>query len=331
MTIRYPLLLLLLLLVPVMVHLRHGRKRKAAMRFSNGAALAGLPPSPGVMIQPLFPILYAAGLVFLILALARPQRGLTESKVRTEAVDIVLLVDVSTSMRAEDFSTATERLNRLDAAKQVIARFVKARPEDRIGLVAFSALPYSMAPLTLDHGWLLMQVDRLKTGMLEDGTAIGTALASGVNRLRDSEAKSKLIILLTDGVNNRGEITPANAAVAAKAMGIKVYTIGAGGTGWVMMPVDSPFGGTQYMRTRADVDEATLTQVAEATGAKYFRATDMSSLKKIYEDIDAMEKTKIDVDQYTRFEEKFAPFLMLALACLGLEKLLSLSRFGRLP
>jgi Ca-activated chloride channel family protein len=245
-------------------------------------------------------------------------------------VDIVLVVDVSTSMRAEDFSTVTERMNRLDAAKRVVERFVKSRPSDRIGLVAFSAMPYSVAPLTLDHGWLLQQAERIQCGMLEDGTAIGTALASGVNRLRDSKAKSKVMILLTDGMNNRGEVSPENAAEAAKALGIKVYTVGAGGTGWVMMPVDTPFG-QQYTRTRADVDEETLTQVAETTGARYFRATDFASLKDIYDEIDAMEKTEVDVEQYTRFEEKFAPFIVLALACFGIERLLGLSRFGRLP
>jgi Ca-activated chloride channel family protein len=330
MTLKYPILLLLLLLVPVLAWLRHAARRRTALRFSDGETVRKLPIGLGVALQPLLPLLFAAGLALLVVALARPQKGLTESKVHTEAVDIVLVVDVSTSMRAEDFSTATERMNRLEAAKRVIETFIKNRPNDRIGLVAFSALPYSVAPLTLDHGWLLQQVKRLETGMLEDGTAIGTAIASGANRLRESKAKSKIMVLLTDGMNNRGEITPDNASEAAKALGIKLYTVGAGGTGWVMMPFDTPFG-TQYQRTRADVDDAMLTRVAETTGGRYFRATDFASLKRIYEDIDAMEKTEVDVEQYTRYEEKFAPFVILALGCLCLERLLGLSRFGRLP
>jgi Ca-activated chloride channel homolog len=331
MTFRYPWLLLLLLLVPLLGYLRYGRRRKPALRFSDGEALSRLPVSWAVASQPVLPILYLLGMTALVIALARPQKGLAESRVRTEAVDIVLLVDVSTSMRAEDFSTAVKSINRLDAAKSVLERFIRNRPDDRLGMVAFSAMPYSVAPLTLDHGWLIQQMQRLETGMLEDGTAIGDGIASAVNRLRDSVAKSKVVVLLTDGMNNRGQLSPENAAQAAKALGIKVYTVGAGSEGWVRMPVQDPFGGTQYVRQRSEIDEGTLRRVAEITGALFFRATDLKSLEQVYHQIDKMEKTEINVDQFTRFEERFMPWVGIALMCLGLERLLSLTRLGRLP
>ncbi len=325
MTLRYPLLLLLLLLVPLLVWLRYARRRQAPLAFSDGAALLGLPRSPWLALRKLPPALFAAGLVFLIAAAARPQKGMSESRVETEGVDIVLVVDTSTSMRADDFSTAIQRIDRLDAAKSVLARFIQARPDDRMGIVAFAAMPYTIAPLTTDHAWLMLQMDRLQTGMLEDATAIGDAIASAVNRLRDSSAKTKIVILLTDGIHNAGRLTPQDAAQAAAALGIKVYTVGAGS--------DQPratgiFG---FVQGGNEIDETTLQKIAEITKAKYFRATDLKSLEETYKAIDEMEKTKIELDQYTRYEEKFAPFLVLGLLCLSLETLLGFTRLGRLP
>ena len=322
---RHPLLLLLLLLVPALAWLRYARRRQAPLAFSDGAALLGLPRSPWLPLRRLPPALFAAGLVFLVAAAARPQKGMSESRVETEGVDIVLVVDTSTSMRADDFSTATKRMDRLDAAKAVLAQFIQARPDDRLGIVAFAAMPYTIAPLTTDHAWLMLQMDRLQTGMLEDATAIGDALASGVNRLRDSQAKTKLVILLTDGINNAGRLSPADAAQAAAALGIKVYTVGAGS--------DQPraaglFG---FVQGGSEIDEATLKKIAEITEAKYFRATDLKSLEETYKAIDEMEKTKIALDQYTRYEEMFAPFLVLGLLCLAFETLLGFTRLGRLP
>ena len=322
---RHPLFLLLLLAVPALVWLRYARRRQAPLAFSDGAALLGLPPSPWLALRRLPPALFAAGLVFLIAAAARPQKGMSESRVETEGVDIVLVVDTSTSMRADDFSTATKRMDRLDAAKSVLAQFIQARPDDRLGIVAFAAMPYTIAPLTTDHAWLMLQMDRLQTGMLEDATAIGDAIASGVNRLRDSQAKSKIVILLTDGIHNAGRLTPPDAAQAAAALGIKVYTIGAGS--------DQPratgiFG---FVQGGNEIDEATLKKIAEITKAKYFRATDLKSLEETYKAIDEMEKTKIELDQYTRYEEKFASFLILGLLCLAFETLLGFTRLGRLP
>ena len=322
---RHPLFLLLLLAVPALVWLRYARRRQAPLAFSDGAALLGLPPSPWLALRRLPPALFAAGLVFLIAAAARPQKGMSESRVETEGVDIVLVVYTSTSMRADDFSTATKRMDRLDAAKSVLAQFIQARPDDRLGIVAFAAMPYTIAPLTTDHAWLMLQMDRLQTGMLEDATAIGDAIASGVNRLRDSQAKSKIVILLTDGIHNAGRLTPPDAAQAAAALGIKVYTVGAGS--------DQPratgiFG---FVQGGNEIDEATLKKIAEITKAKYFRATDLKSLEETYKAIDEMEKTKIELDQYTRYEEKFAPFLILGLLCLAFETLLGFTRLGRLP
>ena len=311
--------------------MRYSRRRKLPLRFSDGSAVAQLPLSWAVAFQPLLPVLYALGLVLLVIAMARPQKGLAESRVNTEAVDIVLLVDVSTSMRAEDFTKATRPLNRLDAAKTAIERFINDRPNDRIGMVAFSAMPYTVSPLTLDHGWLIQQMQRLETGMIEDGTAIGDAIASAVNRLRDSVAKSKVVILLTDGINNRGALSPENAAQAAKALHIKVYTVGAGSTGIVRIPVVDPFGGRQYIRQRSEIDEGTLKRISDITGATYFRATDLKGLEEVYRQIDNMEKTEVSIDQYTYFEERFTPWLLMGLLLLGIEKILWLTRLGRLP
>ncbi len=332
MTLSHPWFLLLLLLVPLLLWLRHYRRAaKATVRFSDGRALESLRPSLAIRLMPLLPVLYAIGLVALIIALARPQKGLAESVVRTEAVDIVLLVDISPSMNALDFATSSEpRLNRLGAVKKVVERFVKQRENDRIGIVGFAALPYSIAPLTLDHGWLLQQMSRFNPGDLGDGTAIGNGIASAVNRLRDSKAKSKLIVLLTDGANNMGEITPINAAQAAKALGIKIYTVGSAKAGMVPIPVQTPWGERVQMM-QSDVDDGTLTEIARITGGVFFRAEDFAQLQKIYDQIDKMEKTAIEVEQYTRFEERFQPFLWIAIGCLLLERILSLTRLGRLP
>jgi len=331
MILQYPWLLSLLLVIPPLLYLRYGRKRRSGIRFSEGQHLARLAPSWAVLAQPLLPLLYGLGLALVVVALARPQKALEESSIRTEGIDIVLCVDLSTSMLAEDFSTGTRTMNRLDAAVEVTERFIKNRTHDRIGLVAFAAIPFTMAPLTLDHGWLLQQVRRLEAGMLPDGTAIGSGLASAVNRLRDSEAKSKVVILLTDGINNRGEISPLNAAKAAEALGIRVYTIGAGTDGMARIPIRDPFGGTRYVRQQSDIDEPTLIEMAAITGGRYFRARDFEGLRNIYEEIDRLEKTEINIDQYRYFEERFMPFLWLAAGLIGLEKLLSLTRLGRLP
>jgi Ca-activated chloride channel family protein len=289
------------------------------MQFSNGKVLAQLPKSWRVRLQPLLPVLYALGLVCLVVAMARPQKGLDESRVHTEGVDMVLLLDLSESMDTQDFVKLNRRMSRLDATKDVVKRFLMKRPNDRIGIVGFASLPYAIAPLTLDHSWLISRLEGLHTGMLDGRrTAIGDGIASAVNRLRESEAKSKIIILLTDGANNYGTLSPENAARAAEALGIKIYTIGAGGA-----------GGGFFMR-RQEVDEDTLKKVAQASGGKFYRARDLKTLQAVYEEIDQLEKTEIEVEQFTSFEETSKGWIIAGILLLLSEQLLSLSRMGRL-
>lgn len=330
-SLRFPWMLLFLAGIPALVLLRYRLRRRPALRFSDGGVLRRLPASPAVRLRAALPVLYGLGWGCLIIALAQPRHGLQESTVRAEAVDMILLVDVSSSMRAEDLSMPGMAKNRLEIAKEVIDRFIRRRASDRLGLVAFAALPYSVSPLTLDHDWLRRQVDRLSTDMLEDGTAIGSALASAVDRLRDSQAVTKLVILLTDGENNAGRITPENAAQAAQAIGVKVYTVGAGTDGYVNIPVRSPLGGMRYRRQWSEIDEITLKRIAEITGGRYFRAADEAALEQVYDEIDELEKTEIDVEHFTQYEPQFAPFAVAAVLLFALEKLLALTRLGRLP
>jgi len=319
MTWRYPWLLLLALLIPALLHLRFGRRRRPTLQFSDTDLLAQVPAGWTVAATRLLPALYGLGLLCVVVALARPQQGLTESRVRTEAVDIVLLVDVSPSMETADFSTRTRRLNRLDAVKLVLDRFIQRREHDRLGMIGFAAMPYTLAPLTLDHDWLLERMRQLRPSMLGDRTAIGDAIASAINQLRDSRAKSKVIVLLTDGMNNWGTLSPENAAQAARPWGIKIYTVGACSRD------------ARFALQGGEVDEAVLQKIAAITGAMYFRAADLSALQKTYEQIDRLEKTDIEVEHYTRFRELSPPWLIGGLALLGLEMMLALTRLGRLP
>ena len=316
----HPILLLLLLLVPALVWLRYYLAHRSSMQFSNAPVLRGLGKSWRIRMQPLFPILFATGLSCLVIALARPQRGLADSRIRTEAVDIILLIDLSESMQTMDFQKLNRRMSRLDASKDVIERFLDKRPNDRIGMVAFASLPYAVAPLTLDHGWLVQRMASLHTGMLDGrSTAIGDGIASAVNRLRDSEAKSKIIILLTDGANNSGTLSPENAASAAEALGIKIYTIGAGGAR------------TGFFMQRQEVDETTLKKIAKTTAAKFYRARDLETLEEVYSEIDQLEKTEIEVESYTRYEEAAGGWILAGITLLAIEQILSLTKLGRLP
>lgn len=315
-----PYLLLLFLLIPLLVWLRYFMQHRSSMQFSSSSALKHLPKSWRIRLQPLLPLLYVLGLICLVIATARPQRGLQESLIRTEAVDIILLVDLSESMDTQDFVRLNRRMSRLDAAKNVIERFLEKRPDDRIGMVGFASLPYAVAPLTLDHSWLVSRMEGLHTGMLDGSrTAIGDGIASAVNRLRESEAKSKLIILLTDGANNAGTLSPENAARAAAALDIKIYTIGAGGAR------------TGFFMQRQEVDEETLKKVANASKGVFYRARDLETLKSVYEEIDQLEKTEIEVEQFTRFEEIAKGWIIAGIILLMMEQILSLSRIGRLP
>ncbi len=243
--------------------------------------------------------LRTAGITLLIIALARPQSTDKFQDVSTEGIDIVLTLDISGSMLARDF-----RPDRLEASKDVATEFISGRPYDRIGLVVFSGESFTQCPLTTDHAVLINLLREIQSGMIEDGTAIGMGLANAVNRIKDSEARSKVIILLTDGVNNRGEIAPATAAGIAKTFGVRVYTIGVGTQGMAPYPVQTPFG-IQYQDMPVEIDEAILREIAQTTGGRYFRATDNDKLVQVYNEIDKLEKSKIDVRQFTRKEEKY--------------------------
>ncbi|MFC0516863.1 VWA domain-containing protein [Mucilaginibacter angelicae] len=258
-------------------------------------------------------ILRSLAMIALIIALARPQSSLSWQDTTTEGIDIVIASDISGSMLAEDFKP-----NRLEAGKNIAIDFIQNRPNDRIGLVVFSGESFTQCPLTIDHSVLVNLYADIKNGMIEDGTAIGMGLATAVNRLKDSEAKSKVVILLTDGSNNSGSIPPVTAAEIAKQFGVRVYTVGIGTNGYAPYPVQTPMG-VQYQRMKVDIDEGTLSKIATITGGKYFRATNNSALKDIYEQIDKLEKAKIDVTQYRKKTERFLPFAIIALALLSLE------------
>ena len=326
-----PLLLLLLALIPVLLHLLRLRDREPAVRFPTLGPLRIAAPMSAARRRGLLTLLRLVTLGLLIFAIARPQAGTAESQIRREGVDVVLAVDISGSMLAEDFKLDDERTNRLEAVKTVVHDFVAARPTDRIGLVLFAARAYTQCPLTLDHGWLLTNLDRAEIGMIEDGTAIGSGLASATNRLRASKAKSRFVILLTDGVNNAGRVTPQTAADAAKALGIRVYTIGAGTRGMAPYPAQDMFGNKVYRPVQVDIDEDTLTKIAETTGGRYFRATDTDSLREIYAEIDRSEKTVFEAPQFYDYRELYVWLLLPALGLLLAEMTLGETVLRKLP
>jgi Ca-activated chloride channel homolog len=325
---------LLLAALPVLALLWAACRARAgrAMPFSDGRILHRLPVTWGVAVCRARPWLLALAAVALAVALARPRHGLEATRIRTETVDLVLAVDISSSMLAEDFHDGVRRMNRIGAVTRVAREFIGRRPDDRIGLVAFAGVPYTMAPPTWDHAWLLDRLDEINPGLVRDGTAIGDGLAAAVNRLRNSEAPSRVVILLTDGVHNAGTLTPAIAAEAARALGIRIYTIGVGTRGMAPVPVRDPFSGrVRYVEQPVEIDEAVLDRMAEATGGQYARAVDTDSLGAIYRRIDALERGMVEEDRYRQYAETFAPWAAAALALLLLEHLLGLSRWGGLP
>ena len=271
-------------------------------------------------------VLRTAALVLLVLIIARPQAAFQEQDVHTEGIDIIIALDISSSMLAEDFHPK----NRIVAAKEVGKEFISGRKSDRIGLVVFAGESYTQCPLTLDYDMVKEFMDRVDVGAIEDGTAIGMAIATGLNRLRESKVKSKIIILLTDGQNNRGEIDPLTAAQAATPLSVKIYTIGVGSEGMAPYPVQTPFG-VRYQNMEVKIDEELLKQVASITGGKYFRATDADKLREIYRIIDQMEKTEIEVKEYRSYTELFLPYALAALGLLTLELLLISTRLRKIP
>jgi Ca-activated chloride channel family protein len=321
------------LLIPCLLPLVYFyfRRRPPAFTFPSAAFAAGLRPTWRMRLRHLPFFLRMLVLILFIVALAGPQSVLEESKSKAEGINMALLLDTSTSMAAEDFTINGKRLNRLDVIKSVLKEFVMQRSSDRLGLIAFAAKPYTVSPLTSDHTWLLSNLDRVKFGLMEDGTAIGSAIAAGVARLRKAEGKSNVIILLTDGVNNSGKILPLDAASAAAALGIKIYTIGAGTKGMAPYPLQDFMGRTVYQNVKIEIDEDTLRKIAEKTGGEYFRATDTDSLKSIYERIDKLEKVKFEESSYRQVDELFDRVLLLALAILLLEVILARTILLRIP
>lgn len=315
-TFAHPRFLLLLLLIPVFVAWFYNKRKKgfAAFRLPNSEGLHSVGPGWRVRIMPLIPVLRIVGLTALILALARPQKLLSEREVTTEGIDIVLSLDISGSMLARDFKP-----DRLEAAKNVARDFIEGRPTDRIGLVVFSGESFTQCPITTDHAVLLNLFKDVKSGLVEDGTAIGMGLATAISRLKDSEAKSRVAILMTDGVNNAGYIDPMTAVDLAKSEGVRVYTIGVGSRGTAPYPYKDVFGRTVYQDVEVQIDEELLQRIATETGGSYFRATNNDKLAAIYEEIDQLEKSKVNVSAYERKSEHFFVFALAAFIAFFLE------------
>lgn len=323
----YPYVLWFLLVIPAMIfwHYFKGRKREPGINYSYLKFLDGVSSNWKEKLKDVPIFLRAAALTFMIIALARPQTFSSGENIYAEGIDISLVLDISGSMLAEDL-----RPNRLESAKNVIDKFIEGRVSDRIGLVVFSRYAFTQCPLTVDYNVLRNLLSEIKSGMIEDGTAIGNALANGTNRLKDSEAKSKIIILLTDGVNNAGEVDPLTAVEIAKNYGIRIYTIGVGTRGEAPYPVQTPFG-IRYQMVPVEIDEALLKNIAESTGGQYFRATDNRTLNEIYNKIDKLEKTKVEVTSYQSAAELYYGWLKIGLLLILLELILSKTIFRRLP
>ena len=320
---------LLLLLVPVLLGLFGERwKKLPVIRFSGARIFAKSKSLEHSWRKTVQTSLYYLGCVLLILALARPQFGTASSRSRTNGIDIMLLLDVSLSMLSEDFSIGSQRASRLEVVKQVTEKFINGRPDDRIGVIAFSGRPYLVSPLTLDHKWLIENLSRLTirrvgdqtalgSSLVEDGTAIGSALVTGANRLKDKRSKSRVMVLLTDGDNNAGKVPPLTAAEAAAAIGIKIYTIGTGTNGLVPFPHSDGFGNTYYSEEYMPFKEDTCREIARIGGGVFFRATDTKTMREIFDQIDKLERTGVDIQQYQSFDDIFPWLLAGGLLFLG--------------
>ena len=318
-TFEHPWMLLGLVLVPLMAGwwLWRYRKQEAALQHSNIALFDGVKKSLRARLRWLPYALRVVAVGAIVVALARPQSQLSRQEMTVEGIDIVMAMDLSGSMLAEDFKP-----NRLEAAKKVAADFIEGRKTDRMGLVVFAGEAFTQVPLTIDHQVLLKQLGNLKSGSMRDGTALGDGLATAINRIKDSEAKNKVIILLTDGVNNQGSMDPLSAAEIAAMYGIRLYTIGVGSLGKAPYPFRDQFGRVHYQNIDVEIDEPLMRQMAAATDdGLYFRATNKKALEKIFDQIDEMEKSKIDVTQYAQTKDEYAGWLWLAAVALLLEAL----------
>lgn len=323
-----PGLLWLLVFIPLMVayYIYRCWQGDASIRISTVAGIVKSSRTVRYYLRHIPFILRCFALGLLIVAMARPQSSEFGSTSTTEGIDIMLAMDVSGSMLARDFKP-----DRMEAAKETAAQFIVDRPNDRIGIAVFAGESYTQSPLTTDKRTLLSLITQVRSGLINDGTAIGNGLATSVNRLRESDAPSKVIILLTDGVNNAGQVAPLTAAEIAKTYGIRVYTIGVGTKGMAPMPYYDRWGRTVFMDAPVEIDEQILTDIAAMTGGEYFRATDNNSLREVYERINALEKTKIETNEFTKYHERYEIYALLALALLVLEFVIRRLVLRRIP
>jgi len=321
-----PLFLILLVILPIAFFFANKRKG-SSLRFPTLGVIKTIKYPEAQNPVRFLSLLRILALVLIVIALARPQAIESERELNTKGIDIVLALDISGSMQAEDFAPE----NRLTVAKEEAKKFILGRKSDRIGLVVFARQSYTQCPLTLDYDVLINLLEDIRIGMIKDGTAIGLSIANAINRLRDSEAKSKVIILMTDGENNSGNIDPITASELAKGFGIKIYTIGIGREGMVPFPVDDPLFGRRYVQAKVNIDEGMLREIATMTGGVYFRARDERSLEQIYKKIDELEKTEVKVKEYANYKELFHYFLWPAIFLLLLEILLGSTILMKLP
>ena len=327
----HPEFLFLLLLLPVLAIWKGRWGRPVAVRMPSTDDAINVGAKPRSKVGGFLAFFGLLAFALLIIAFARPRHGKGSTDIEASGIDIVITLDVSGSMEALDFQLEGKTMNRLEVVKSVVGKFVGQRPNDKLGMVAFAGRPYLVSPLTMDHEFLGKRLASVKMGQVEDGTAIGSAIATSVSHLRNSTAKSRIIILATDGVNNAGSVNPLTAAEAAKALGIKIYTIGTGIRGEAPVPVQDAFGRTHLQTVKVEIDEEMLRKVSEATGGQSFRATDTGSLEKIYESINQLEKTTRKLKKYQRYDELYLWFLVPGLCLLLLELVLTQTCFRKLP
>ena len=327
----HPEFLFLLLLLPVLAIWKGRWGRPVAVRMPSTDDAISVGAKPRSTVGGFLAFFGLLAFALLIIAFARPRHGKGSTDIEASGIDIVITLDVSGSMEALDFQLEGKTMNRLEVVKSVVGKFVGQRPNDKLGMVAFAGRPYLVSPLTMDHEFLGKRLASVKMGQVEDGTAIGSAIATSVSHLRNSTAKSRIIILATDGVNNAGSVNPLTAAEAAKALGIKIYTIGTGIRGEAPVPVQDAFGRTHLQTVKVEIDEEMLREVSAATGGQSFRATDTGSLETIYESINQLEKTTRKLKKYQRYDELYLWFLIPGLCLLLLELVLTQTRFRRLP
>ena len=339
-TFLHPWLLLLLLAIPLLAYLRGRSGPAAALTFSSTSALRSLGKTSAARAGKFLRALFLLGLALFAVAMARPQLGKSLTQVEASGIDIMLVLDVSQSMLTKDFSVGGDQATRIEAIREVTRQVIEARPNDRIGIIAFAGHPYVISPMTLDHDWLLQNLERVRTGMVEDGTAIGSGIASAANRLKDKASKSRVIVLLTDGENNAGKIPPTTAAEAVKALKIRFYAIGAGINGIAPAPVFNPqtgkpytdmLGNIMYQNQRVQFNEAGLKEVVKIADGQFFRATDTKSLEQIFHDIDKLEKTTVAVKKYQQYRDLFPACIMAGCGLLVAQILLAQTIWKKLP